>query len=160
MASNGERLHISRTAWIGVAFLLALAIGIGGVLASNRGAEVHRVVFQINEDDPAAMKHAVSNSMNLTRYYREKKEDIKVEIVGYGPGIDMFRTDKSPVKEVLEFMHIHFPEISFAVCGNTKAIMEKQEGHPLSFIEGTRVVPFGIVEIVRLQEVGWSYIRP
>jgi intracellular sulfur oxidation DsrE/DsrF family protein len=91
------------------------------------------------------------------KYYREKEERLQVEIVGYGPGID---TDKSPVRRVLEFMHAHFPEIAFVVCGNTTAIMEKQEGHPLSFIEGTRVVPFGIIELVKRQAAGWAYIRP
>lgn len=146
--------------WVLVILLLALAGGASAVVANNRGSDVHRVVFQINSDDPAAMKHAVSNSINLMKYYREKKADLKVEIVGYGPGIDMFRTDKSPVRAILEFMHGHFPEISFAVCGNTTAIKENEEGHPLSFIEGTQVVPFGIVRLVQLQEAGWSYIRP
>jgi intracellular sulfur oxidation DsrE/DsrF family protein len=75
----------------------------------------------------------------------------------YGPGID---TDKSPARRLLEFMHAHFPEIAFVVCGNTTAIMKKQEGHPLSFIEGTRVVPFGIIELVKRQAAGWAYIRP
>jgi hypothetical protein len=30
----------------------------------------------------------------------------------------MFRADKSPVRRVPEFMHAHFPEIGFVVCGN------------------------------------------
>ena len=72
----------------------------------------------------------------------------------------MFRSHTSPVKLVLEYIHAQFPEISFVACGNTEAIMEKQVGHPLSFIPGTRVVPSGIVQIVELEEDGWSYIRP
>jgi uncharacterized protein len=155
-----ERWRLHRHGWVAVLMLVALAIGVGGVVAENREAHLHRVVFQVNSDDLGPMKHAVSNSINLVTHYRKEKEPIEVEIVGYGRGIDMFRMDKSPVRPVLEFMHAHFPEISFAVCGNTKSIMEKQEGHPLSFIDGTRVVPFGIVELVKLQEAGWSYIRP
>jgi uncharacterized protein len=145
---------------IAAALLLVVAATIASVVAKPHDAEVHRVVFQINSDDPAAMKHAVSNSINLVRYYRRKEEALQIEIVGYGPGIDMFRTDKSPVRRVLEFMHAHFPEIAFVACGNTTAIMEQQEGHPLSFITGTRAVSFGIVELVKRQEGGWSYIRP
>ena len=160
MPNNGGAWWRYRRGAIAAALLLVLAATIGGVVAKQRDADVHRVVFQINSDNPAAMKHAVSNSINLVKYYREKKEGLRVEIVGYGRGIDMFRTDKSPVRRVLEFMHAHFPEIAFVVCGNTTAIMEQQEGHPLSFITGTRVVPFGIVELVERQEGGWSYIRP
>ena len=106
------------------------------------------------------MNHAVANSINLVTYYREKNEAVRIEIVAYGAGINMFRADMSPVRDVLQYMHAHFPEIAFTVCGNTKAIFEKREGHALSFIEGTRVVPFGIVRIVDLEESGWSYIRP
>ena len=155
-----KRRRRFREALIAAVILLALAAGIGGVVAEQRQAEVHRVLFQINSEDSSSMRHAVSNSINLVTHYREVHEPIEVEIVAYGRGIEMFRTDKSPVTQVLEFMHAHYPEISFSVCGNTKAIMEKQESHPLSFIDGTRVVPFGIVEIVKRQEQGWSYIRP
>jgi len=155
-----DALRRRRSGLIVLVLSAVLAVGIGGVIAEQRQAEIHRVVFQINSDDIGAMRHAVSNSINLVTYYREIHEPIKVEIVAYGRGIDMFRADVSPLRPVLKFMHAHFREISFAVCGNTKAIMEKQEGRPLAFIEGTRVVPFGIVRLVQLQEAGWAYLRP
>lgn len=158
MLREGWRRHWK--GWIAVCLLLALAAGIGRVVAKTQEAGLHRVVFQVNSDDPAPMKHAISNSINLVKYYRDHNEKIEIEIVAYGPGLAMFRSDKSPVKPVLDFIEAHFPEIGFAVCGNTKAIQEQQEGHPLSFIEGTQVVPFGIVELVKRQEAGWSYIRP
>jgi intracellular sulfur oxidation DsrE/DsrF family protein len=46
------------------------------------------------------------------------------------------------------------------MCGNTKAIMERSEGHPLPLVDGSQVVPFGVVRLVELQEAGWSYMRP
>jgi intracellular sulfur oxidation DsrE/DsrF family protein len=139
--------------------LFAVGLGIGGVVANPETGE-HRIVFQVNADDPVPMKHVVSNSINLITQYRKTAEPVKVEIVVYGPGISMFRTDTSPVREILEYMHANFPEITFSVCGSTKSIIEEREGHALSFIEGTRVVPLGILRLVELQEAGWSYIRP
>ena len=146
--------------WFAVCALLIVALGIAGFAAENGQTHVHRVVFQVNADDPVPMKHAVSNSINLVRYYRKLKEPVRVEIVAYGPGITMFRADTSPVRDILEYMHTNFPEITFTVCGNTMTIIEKHEGHPIPLIDGTRVVPFGIVRLVELQEAGWSYIRP
>lgn len=153
-----ETFRRCRKIWM-AALLLALTAALGGVAAANREAEVHRIVIQINSDDLAPMKHAVSNTMHLITYYRRRHEAIKVAIVAYGRGIDMFRSDATPLHQILEYVHAHFPEVSYQVCGNTKAIMEKQEGHPLTFIAGTRVVPSGIVQIVKLEEAGWSYIR-
>ena len=148
-------------AFIAVVACLLLVAGTavsGGV--TDKSVKHHRVVFQLNENDEAAMRHAISNSVNLSNAYREKNEPIDIEIVAYGAGINMFRMDTSPVREALQFLHVNNPNIAFIVCGNTKAIMEKKEGHPIMFIDGVRVVPFGIVRIVELQEAGWSYIRP
>ncbi len=156
--------------WLAVPALLILVLGIGGLVARNVQTAVlnvpespplhHRIVFQVNADDQIPMKHAVSNSINLVKHYRELGETARVEIVAYGDGISMFRADKSPVRDILEYMRMNFPEIAFTVCGNTKAIIEQREGHVMPLIEGTRVVPFGIVRLVELQEAGWSYIRP
>ena len=55
-------------------------IGLGGVLA-----EALYPGRQINADDMVPM--TVSNSINLVRYFRDKRE----------PGIAMFRDDKAPV---------------------------------------------------------------
>lgn len=106
------------------------------------------------------MKHAITNSLNAIKNYRETNEPVAIEIVAYGPGVHMFRTDTSPVRDLLQFLHANNPEVVFSVCGNTKMIMERAEGHPLSLVEGARVVPFGIVRLTELQEAGWSYIRP
>jgi uncharacterized protein len=152
-------LH-SRGAWLVVSAAIVIALGVGGVLAETLHPHPHQVVFQINTDDIVSMKHAVSNSTNLVRYFRDRRQPVQIEIVAYDAGIAMLRDDQSPVRDVLGYIHTKFPEIAFTVCGSSKAIIEQREGHPVPLIEGTRVVPFGIVRIVGLQEAGWSYIRP
>ncbi|WP_461477277.1 DsrE family protein [Mesorhizobium jarvisii] len=162
--------RMNRKRWLVVPALIIVVLGFGGLVARNVQTAVlnisdspprhHRIVFQVNSDDQIPMKHAVSNSINLVRHYREVGETARVEIVAYGDGISMFRADTSPVRDILEFVRMNFPEVDFTVCGNSKAIIEQREGHVMSLIEGTRVVPFGIVRLVELQEAGWSYIRP
>jgi intracellular sulfur oxidation DsrE/DsrF family protein len=122
--------------------------------------KAHRIVFQVNSDDPAAMRHAITNSLNAIKSYGDKNEAVAIEIVGYGPGVHMFRVDTSPVKDLLQFLRANHPDVRFSVCGNTKMIMEKNEGHPLALVDGAQVVPFGVVRIVELQEAGWTYLRP
>lgn len=78
--------------------LFAVGLGIGGVVAKNPQTGAHRIVFRVNSDDPVPMKHAVSNSINLITHYRKMAETARVEIVAYGPGIGMFRTDTSPAE--------------------------------------------------------------
>jgi uncharacterized protein len=120
----------------------------------------HHIAIQVNADDPATMKHAVTNSLNAIKAYQQENEPVAIEIVAYGPGIHMFRVDTSPVKDLLQFLRRDNPDVVFSVCGNTKAIMERNEGRQLFLTEGTRVVPSGVVRLVELQEAGWSYVRP
>lgn len=128
--------------------------------SKNVIGKAHRIVFQVNSNEPAAMKHAITNSLNAIRNYREKKEPVAIEIVAYGSGVHMFRADTSPVKDLLQFLHVNNRNVTFSMCGSSKMIMEKNEGHPLTLVDGAQVVPFGVVRLVELQEAGWSYLRP
>jgi uncharacterized protein len=120
----------------------------------------HHIAIQVNSDDPATMKHAITNSLNAITAFQQENEPVAIEIVAYGPGIHMFRVDTSPVKDLLQFLRSNNPDVVFSVCGNTKAIMERNEGRQLLLTEGTRVVRSGVVRLVELQEAGWSYVRP
>ena len=122
--------------------------------------QVHRVALQVNSDDPTIMRHAITTSLNILKAYGDRNEPAAVEIVAYGPGVNMFREDTSPVKDLLHFLHVSYPDVVFSACGNTIAIMERNEGHALSLVEGARSVPSGVVRLIELQEAGWSYLRP
>ena len=43
------------------------------------------------------MNLALNNVRNITEYYKEKGETVAIEVVTYGPGLHMLRSDTSPV---------------------------------------------------------------
>lgn len=51
----------------------------------------HRLVIQVNQNDPAVMNLALNNATNVLEYYRKKGEEADVEIVAFGPGLHMLR---------------------------------------------------------------------
>jgi uncharacterized protein len=122
----------------------------------------HRVVIQVDQDDPAVMNLALNNATNVIDYYRAKGEDINVDVVTYGPGLHMLRSDTSPVKDRIKHLKDYaFPsKIQFSACNNTKEGMEKKEGHPITVLSEAVIVPSGVVRLMELQEKGWSYVRP
>ena len=123
---------------------------------------VHRIAIQVDRNDPAVMNLALNNATNVLEYYHDKGEKVQVEIVAYGPGLNMLREDTSKVKErIKQLKDFNFPsEITFSACNNTKKGMEKKEGHPITIIPQARLVPSGVVRLSQLQEQGWSYIKP
>jgi uncharacterized protein len=135
-----------------------------GLAARGQAADKkeHRVVFQVDQNDAAVMNLTLNNVANLMEYYHDKGEQAQIEVVAYGPGLNMFREDKSPVKDRIARMKSGaFPSnVAFSACGNTKKGMEKAEGHAIDIIPEATIVPAGIVRLTELQEQGWSYIRP
>lgn len=138
----------------------------GFVLASGADAaetaKPHRISIQIDQNDPALFNLLLNNVSNVTEHYKSKGEEVQIEVVAYGPGLNMLREDKSPVKDrIKRIVDGSFPsKVSFTACGNTMQVMEKAENHPISIIAQASVVPAGVVRLSELQEQGWSYIRP
>ncbi len=145
--------------------VLALAVGLMALTGAHaQGGKPHRIAIQVDQNDPAVMNLALNNAENIIEYYRDKGEDVDVEVVAYGPGLNMLRADTSPVKDRIAGMassDATFPaKLTFSACNNTLQAMEKHEGHAITIIPQAKIVPAGVVRLSELEEQGWSYIRP
>jgi intracellular sulfur oxidation DsrE/DsrF family protein len=118
----------------------------------------HHVVIQVTQNDPAVMNMVLNNAENLTKYYGDKGEQIEIELVAYGPGLHMLRSDTSPVKGRLAVLAME--NVTFSACGNTMNAQAKQEGKEITLVPEARMVPAGIARIMELQEQHWTYVRP
>ena len=139
--------------------LMSIAFASAGLAGDGKP---HHIAIQINQNDPQIMNLVLNNATNVIEAYRAKNEDVDVDIVAYGPGLHMLRTDTSPVQDrIKRLKEMAFPgKIQFSACNNTKQGMEKAEGHTISIVPDATIVPSGVVHLVELQEQGWSYVRP
>jgi uncharacterized protein len=144
---------------------LATIASLSMALASPSPAadgKLHRITIQIDQNDPQIMNMVLNNATNVIEYYRDKNEDVDLDIVAYGPGLHMLRADTSPVQDRIKHLKemVFHGKIQFSACNNTKQGMEKAEGHAISILPGASIVPSGVVHLMELQEQGWSYVRP
>jgi len=91
----------------------------------------HRLILQVNTNDAAAMNLTLNNATNVAQYYEKVGEPVKIEVVTFGPGLNMLRDDTSPVKARIETMALSTPEVSFKACGITreKHAQGRGQGH-------------------------------
>jgi intracellular sulfur oxidation DsrE/DsrF family protein len=131
-------------------------------LAAQPAAEQkeHRLILQVNTNDAAAMNLALNNATNVAEYYEKAGEPVKIEVVTFGPGLNMLREDTSPVKARIETMALSTPEVSFKACGITRENMRKAEDKDIPIIPQAEVVPSGVVRVMQREEEGWSYVKP
>jgi intracellular sulfur oxidation DsrE/DsrF family protein len=120
----------------------------------------HRLVIQVDQNDKAVMDLALNNAQNVIDYYKSRGEIVYMEIVAFGPGLHMLRSDTSPVRDRIGPMVLEHPNLTFIACGNTLANQIKAEGKRIKLLSETKVVPSGVVRLMELQNQGYAYIRP
>lgn len=140
--SNG----VPRRQW----FWLALALAIVPSMALAR-SHAHRIVFAVSSPDENDWKMAAHNIPHLISGFQP--DPVEVEVVAFGPGIAMLKKD-SAVREEIEQMQKQ--GVHFEACENSMRASHLQIA---DLAPGVGTVPSGIVEIVRKQEQGWSYIK-
>ncbi|WP_433994440.1 DsrE family protein [Bradyrhizobium canariense] len=130
--------------------------------SSAADSKPHHIAIQVDQNDPQVMNLVLNNASNVIEYYRNKNEEVDIDIVAYGPGLHMLRADTSPVQDrVKRLKDMVFPgKIQFSACNNTKQGMEKAEHHAIALVPDATIVPSGVVHLMELQEQGWSYVRP
>jgi hypothetical protein len=128
--------------------------------ASGVEKKTHRLILQVNTNEPAVMNLALNNAANAEQHFKSIGEQVQIEIVTFGPGLAMLRDDTSPVKERIKLISESSQSISFAACGNTRANMSRIEKKEIPLISQATVVSSGVVRVMELQEQGWSYVRP
>lgn len=149
-----------KTYRLSLAFLLFSIFSIVATPAFSDEAATHKVAIHVDENDPARMNMALNNIANMKTYYESIGETVDIELVAYGPGLHMLLADTSPVKDRISVMSLQMDNVRFSACGNTHKGMSKKAGKELALLDEAVMVPSGVVQLVKLQEEGFSYIRP
>lgn len=120
----------------------------------------HRLILQVNSNEPAMMNLALNNATNVAQYYKDLGENVTIDVVTFGPGLHMLRDDTSPVKARIKAIAESTPSISFEACANTRENMGRAESKEVPLISEAKIVKSGVVRVMELQEQGWTYVKP
>lgn len=138
---------------------LGVALTILSIVA-HADEVVHKLALHVDENDPAVMNLTLNNAQNVKQFYDAKGEKVAIEIVAYGPGLNMYVAESSPVKDRISAMSLEIPEITFSACENTLRGMVKKAGKDVPLMSEATMVPSGVVRLMELQADGYSYVRP
>jgi intracellular sulfur oxidation DsrE/DsrF family protein len=120
-------------------------------LAAGEKALTH-AVLQVSDNDPAKWNLALNNAQNMQEALG--KDKVTIEIVAYGPGIYMLKSDSKVAARLSAALDSN---VELAACATT---MKKFKIDKADLVGGATVVPGGVIEIMKRQSEGWAYIRP
>ena len=115
----------------------------------------HKVALQLSDNDAKKQALVISVAYNLLKAYDPDK--VAIEVVAFGPGIDLLRTESSNRKLVESLIA---QGVRFDVCLNTVDTVERETGKRPEIIPAATPVQVGVGQILHLTENGYTLVRP
>ena len=111
----------------------------------------HRIVFDFTKGDTASFSTMMRQLTNITK----ATTGSKLEVVCYGPGLDLLMNEKTTVRQQIEeFQAKH--NVVFAAC---EASMQRRGIVKSQLLPIVVTVPLASLEISSKQQEGWSYMK-
>jgi len=137
---------------LAIALTLSLALTSLATVAAEAPATKERLVMQVSDADAGKWNLALNNAKNVQQDYGADK--IEIEIVTYGPGVNMLKLDSIVANRIDEAKQAG---ITIVACQNTMKNMKLTKE---DMLPNTSYVPSGAVEIIKKQREGYAYLRP
>jgi len=134
---------------------LALPASAQQVPLQDKPFAEHRIVLQLSDGDPKKQALVLSVASNLSKFYDPDK--VAIEVVAFGPGIDLLLTGNDHRKQVESLIA---QGVRFDICLNTVDTIERETGKRPDFIAAATPVQVGVGQILFLTENGYTLVRP
>ena len=115
----------------------------------------HKIVLQLSDGDAKRQALVLSVANNLLKFYDPDK--VAIEVVAFGPGIDLLLTGSDRRKQVESLIA---QGVRFDICLNTVDTIERETGKRPEFIPAATPVQVGVGQILLLTENGYTLVRP
>ena len=115
----------------------------------------HKIVLQLSDNDPRKQALVLSVANNLLKFYDPDK--VAIEVVAFGPGIDLLRSENPSRKQVESLIA---QGVRFDVCLNTVDTIERETGRRPDIMPAATPVQVGVGQILLLIENGYTLVRP
>lgn len=148
-----------RILFASLAALMLLVTGVSHSDAASRYGK-QKVVYHINYPGGAedkAYKGALRNIQNHINAVGAKNLDLKVVI--HGNGIALLQDAKKTGPLQTQVAKLKSQSVAFNVCANTLK-SKKISVDQLYEVFNEDIVPSGVAELSRLQQQGYTYIKP
>ncbi|NNK68260.1 MAG: hypothetical protein HKO95_16160 [Rhodobacteraceae bacterium] len=150
-----------RRTFLTLAAAALLALGSFAVPAMAEGYGKQKVVYHINYDggeDSRAYRGAMRNVQNHINAVGAENLEVKVVLHGNGLGLLMNAKKNDALQTAVS--SLKGQNVNFQVCNNTLKGRKISYEDDLYDVWEEDIVPSGVAELSRLQQMGYTYIKP
>ncbi len=142
---------------------------LAGMAAAGDYYGKQKVVYHINYDNPKAQAGALRNIQNHINAVGA--ENLEAVVVLHGNGLSLL-LDPASLERLTKFKHANGDQnmtakvanlknqgVNFAICNNTIK-GRKVQMSDMYDVEDKDIVPSGVAQLSKLQQDGYTYIKP
>ncbi len=165
-----EEKMISFKSKILTAFMLSICLLMISTAYANERYGKQKVVYHINYDNPKKQAGALRNIQNHINAVGAENLDLKVVLHGNGLALLL---EPDSLDKLKKFKNANANEtmtakidslknqgIEFNVCENTVRGRKVSIDSDLYNVDKKDIVPSGVAEVARLQQMGYAYVKP
>lgn len=152
------------------AFLMGMCLIMSATAYANDRYGKQKVVYHINYDNPKKQAGALRNIQNHINAVGAENLDLKVVLHGNGLALLL---EPDSLDKLKKFKHANANDtmtakidglkdqgIQFNVCENTVKGRKVDIDTDLYSVDKSDIVPSGVAEVARLQQMGYAYVKP
>ena len=127
-------------------------------LAAIDQSKRENIILHISKSDPEQFTAALDYAEKFLAEHEAQGH--QVDVVAHAGGLDMMRTDTSPIKEQIVAMMDKYDNVHFIACAGAIKMFTQKNGAAPDIIQGVGTDYTAFDHIVRrLQGGGWKYIK-
>lgn len=143
-----------------LAAVAALVLAIGPSVAQDR-YPAQKVAYHISLDGGEGARYYLQAMRNVQNHIDAVEPgQIEVHVVMHGDGLNLLKVAKTDLKLQGAVTNLKNQKVAFVVCRNTLTQRNIDPDKDLFEVEKEDIVPSGVAELSRLQQKGFTYIKP
>jgi len=162
---------LPRLAAVLAIFSLGLLLGLSMMHVNNRfnstesaatvahNDAITKVLVHLTSADTDDGLNTLNNLEQMLGQYEQDQQPVHIEVIANGNGIKLLSPNRKPIAERIAYLTQRYENLKFSACKNTLDQLHITRGIKLKLIPEVNIIESGVVEVIKRQRDGWTYIR-
>lgn len=120
----------------------------------------NRIVLHLTTADPERVTNILDEVEVLMEAAVRQGLPLQIQVVANGEGLALMREDISPFPQRVSMLSARYADrLRFTACLNTIERLRLDKNIHVRLLPAVHVIDSGVVEVIRRQSQGWTYIQ-
>ena len=159
---------VPRIAAVIAIFSLGLLLGLAvtqfkdyseSIASFNADDSITKVLVHLTSSDIDSGINTLNNLQLLLEEYESNQQAVRVEVIANGRGIQLLDVGNKLISQRIKQLINDYHNLTIAACKYSIEQLQISNGVKVDLIPEVRVIDSGVVEVIKRQNEGWTYIR-